>query len=279
MQQVEAKLNRGGAARMGAAAAASLSVHSHAESLSELAHDVRNMVTALTMYCELLQEPGVLSPACSHYGRELNMVAASSRRLVEKMMVLQATLPSEGSLTGKNQEEPRRRSRATTHWEISPSAPVEDLSSELLANRNLLAALAGAAITLTVDVQGGAKPVTLTGEELTRVLVNLVKNATEAMPGGGRIQLRLTENESNLVLSVEDSGPGIPEEALETIFLSGWSTREKAVGKNGSWPAAHRGLGLAITRSIVESAGGRIYASNCPGGGAAFCIELPVRRE
>ena len=74
-----------------------------------------------------------------------------------------------------------------------PAAPIENLAAELLANHNLLAALAGPTIALTVDVEGGARPVRLTGEDLTRVLVNLVKNAAEAMPAGGRIQIELRE--------------------------------------------------------------------------------------
>jgi signal transduction histidine kinase len=205
----------------------------------------------------------VLTPACRHYGQELRMVAVSSRRLVEKMMALNARL-TPSSERGK---------KSTQHWEIAPAAPVENLAAELQANRNLLAALAGAAVTLTVEVQGGALPVSLTGEELTRVLVNLVKNAADAMPTGGRIHLELREAGSDLQLMVEDSGPGIAPEALESIFLSGYSTRLE----NDSWTESHRGLGLAITRSIVEASGGSITVSNRSEGGARFVLRLPVR--
>jgi signal transduction histidine kinase len=153
----------------------------------------------------------------------------------------------------------------------------------LLANRNLLAALAGSSIALTVEAECGAHPVRLTGEDLTRVLVNLIKNAAEAMPAGGSIQLRLGEvadatgAASMLTLSIEDNGPGIPQKALDMIFESGYTTRPRAVAQNGSWPAAHRGLGLSITRSIVEAAGGHIHAANRTTAGARFEIELPVR--
>jgi two-component system, OmpR family, sensor histidine kinase ChvG len=124
--------------------------------------------------------------------------------------------------------------------------------------------------------------VRFTGEDLTRILVNLVKNASEAMPSGGRIRIGLRERPSVagtaacLDLTIEDNGPGIPEAALEKIFNSGYTTRAGNEPGNG-WPLTHRGLGLAITRSIVEAAGGRIFAANRDQGGARFEIELPVR--
>ena len=81
-----------------------------------------------------------------------------------------------------------------------------------------------------------------------------------------------------LALTVEDSGPGIPAEALDKIFDSGYTTRaERLPLGSGGWPASHRGLGLSITRSIVEAAGGSIHAANRAPSGARFEIELPVR--
>src|SRR5579864_2531269 len=63
---------------------------SRGESVAEVAHDARNMVTALGLYCDLLEEPGVLATPYTHYGRELRLVAAASRRLVEKLVALEA---------------------------------------------------------------------------------------------------------------------------------------------------------------------------------------------
>src|ERR1700683_2752100 len=59
-----------------------------AENLAEVAHDARNMVTALGLYCDLLEEPGVLAAPYTHYGSELRLVAAASRRLVGKLVGL-----------------------------------------------------------------------------------------------------------------------------------------------------------------------------------------------
>src|SRR5580658_9760521 len=63
-------------------------LRSDSENLAEVAHDARNMVTALDLYCDLLQEPGVLATPYLHYGKELRLVSAASRRLVEKLMTL-----------------------------------------------------------------------------------------------------------------------------------------------------------------------------------------------
>ncbi len=297
---------------------------SRGESLSEVAHDARNMVAALGLYCDLLEEPGVLATPYTHYGSELRLVAAASRRLVEKLVELDAPAASRAALPGLCEASSGRRAGAAAasagldqlpdraldrglnrnpsgalasnpghnagigvdrnrRWDLLPSLPVSNLAAELLGNRNLLSALAGPSIGLTMDADGGAQPVRLTGEDLTRVLVNLVKNAAEAIPAGGRIHIGLSERPARegsvacLLVKIEDNGPGIPEEALEKIFTSGYSTHDKDEQERGGWPLSHRGLGLAITRSIVETAGGRISARNREQGGACFEIELPVR--
>jgi signal transduction histidine kinase len=258
------------------------------ESVAEVAHDARNMVTALGLYCDLLEEPGVLTAPFLHYANELRLVATASRRLVEKLLALDLRLGptadrfSAARLSADSIAElrPERGRR----WELMPAEPIDNLAGEVLANRNLLAALAGPSIALTLDVEGGALAVRLTSEDLTRMLVNLVKNAAEAMPEGGRIQLGLHELSAGtgsatqmLSLIVDDNGPGIPRKALEKIFESGYTTRPNGAASRGGWPASHRGLGLAITRSIVEAAGGRIHAVNRAPAGARFEIELPVR--
>jgi signal transduction histidine kinase len=257
------------------------SLRDESESLAEVAHDARNMVTALGLYCDLLEEPGVLNPAFHHYGNELRLVATASRRLVEKLVALDLRLGPAVDLSGTTSSGAGRQER-TRRWDLLPAEPIDNLAGEVLANRNLLAALAGPSIALTVDAEGGALPVRLTGEDLTRILVNLVKNAAEAMPEGGRIQLGVRERPAadgaveGLTLTVEDNGPGIPKKALDKIFDSGYSTRGGAA-RHGGWPASHRGLGLSITRSIVEAAGGGIHAANRDPAGARFEIELPIR--
>jgi signal transduction histidine kinase len=324
MQQAEQAKGSGGAERKRVEAVVETlaTLRSEGETLEEVAHDARNMVTALGLYCDLLEEPGVLGAPFLHYGGELRLVAAASHRLVEKLVALDARAISGGGFSqaalripgrpplgtsmgdireqdesgqsglgqgrlemGKFQRDrlESRQPNGPWRWDPMPAEPIDNLAEELEATRSLLAALAGPSIALTVDTDGGAKPVWLTGEDLTRVLVNLVKNAAEAMPGGGQIQLGLREvaanagDASRLMLTVADNGAGIPRPSQEKVFESGYTTHPRGSAENRGWPAAHRGLGLSITRSIIEGAGGQTRAVDRPGAGACIEIELPVR--
>jgi signal transduction histidine kinase len=271
-------------------------IHNHGESLVELAHDARNMVTALSLYCDLLEEPGVLPAAHRHYGSELRLVAEASRSLVEKLARLDeredpARLqgldsPFQGQLFRAAPATERQvaapEPEPISHWPIDELL-IHDFQEEVLASRNVLAAIAGPSIAVTVEADGGALPVRMISEDLIRVLVNLVKNAAEGIAGAGTIRLALTDRKagsgdaSAVVLAVEDTGAGIPEELLDRVFEPGCTTR--AAGPSGAgWASGgRRGLGLAITRGIVEASGGTIHAGNRAGGGARFVIELPVR--
>jgi signal transduction histidine kinase len=296
-----------GRSRVDAVVETLAAVHIHGDNLEELAHDARNMVTALTLYCDLLEEPGVLSPAHRHYGSELRLVVEASRRLVEKLADLgagerlnqpvAAGSALQGSLFGEGDGHNPDWPVAVLRAEPLSDGLVEDLREEILACRNLLAAIAGPSIQLTVEAAGGGQPIRMTSENLVRALVNLVKNAAEFISGTGSIRFCLADRgigaggAPSLVLTVEDSGCGIPEKLLETVFEPGFTTRRTIAtdaqpslrtgnrhGGRPNWNPGHRGLGLSITRSIVETAGGRIHAENRAQGGTRFVIELPVRR-
>ncbi len=308
MQQLETTHARTGAERQRVEAVVETlaNLRNQGETLAEVAHDARNMVTALGLYCDLLEEPGVLASPLAHYGTELRLLAAASRRLVEKLVELDeheetaGTEPATTAALGSSLTSPvdmgswypipalpasnsRSQPQRNRQWDLMPAEPIANLAAEVVANRNLLSSLAGPAVALTVDTEAGALPVRLTGEDLTRVLINLIKNAGEVLPAGGRILISLREhrdpaNGANwLYLTVEDNGPGIPELALEKIFESGYTVPAGGVSVSTGWPSTHRGLGLAITRSIVEAAGGHVSATNRSQGGARFEIELPVR--
>lgn len=246
--------------------------------LAEITHEARNIISALGVCCDLLKAPGVLTTPNQHLAGDLRIVVAACRHLVEKLCALENNF-SQAAHPAPVYSSPLGVSRKDTYWEELPPMPINDLAWELERNRELLAALAGPAVTLSVECHGAALPVSLSSEDLTRILVNLVKNAVEAMPRGGRILLSLREaaagpgQVAGVILNVEDSGTGIPPAALERIFEAGYTTRST----EGNAKSSHRGQGLAITRSILQSAGGAIRAANRDPLGACFQIELPVR--
>lgn len=107
-------------------------------------------------------------------------------------------------------------------------------------------------------------------DELTQVLLNLVVNAVQVMPRGGRLTLRTELRREGdapalVVVTVQDNGPGVDPALGERIFEPFFTTREGGTG-----------LGLAVSRQIVESHNGRIRLESAPGEGACFRIELPV---
>ncbi len=122
------------------------------------------------------------------------------------------------------------------------------------------------------------KPFEIRGLEnrLAQVFVNLVTNAVSFVPEGGQVTVTLTLDGEQAQILVEDTGPGIPEENLKDIFKRFYSSRPKQEFGNNS------GLGLAISRQIVDAHGGKVWAENIygPDGetriGARFTVTLPV---
>lgn len=104
-------------------------------------------------------------------------------------------------------------------------------------------------------------------QQIEQVLLNLIRNAMQAQPDGGRVVLHAAADEAEAVITVEDEGPGIPLSERERFFLPFVTTR-----------AEGSGLGLAIARQIAEAHGGSLTAMGSDLGGAAFVLRLPMRR-
>jgi two-component system NtrC family sensor kinase len=127
-------------------------------------------------------------------------------------------------------------------------------------------------VQLRLDLSPDLPPTQADPDQIQQVLVILVNNALDVLAAGagpGIIQIRTQRKEDNVVVIVEDNGPGVPAEVLPYIFEPFYTTKE--VGKG-------TGLGLSIAHSVLADHGGRIFHQPAKTGGAIFAFELPIVR-
>lgn len=105
-------------------------------------------------------------------------------------------------------------------------------------------------------------------DELRRVIINMVKNAFEAMPEGGVIKVRCYTQKQSAFIEIEDDGIGISEEDKSKIFVPNFSTKSSGTG-----------LGLAICKKIIEAHRGSISFASIEGKGTTFVIKLPLKKQ
>jgi len=129
------------------------------------------------------------------------------------------------------------------------------------------------------DVQthlpGDLPPVELDYLEIDQVLTNLIENAVRYTPEGSSIEISARVDGEQMDISVADRGPGIPTSKMEHIFDKFYRVLD--VQRDGTHPIGS-GLGLAVSRGLVEAHGGRIWAENREGGGSIFRFTLPLRQ-
>jgi signal transduction histidine kinase len=101
--------------------------------------------------------------------------------------------------------------------------------------------------------------------QIRQALLNLLRNAREAMPGGGAIDVCVAAEGMSVAIDVDDRGGGIPEEIRDRVFDPFFSTKGEGTG-----------LGLAITRHIVDAHGGSVTCVPRTGGGTRFRLALPI---
>ena len=127
-------------------------------------------------------------------------------------------------------------------------------------------------ITLQWKRFGKAAQYTVRGDEtqLTSMFTNLVENAVKYTPAGGRVEVIGGFEGSEIVISIADTGIGIPEEKLSRIF-----ERFYRVDKARSKATGGTGLGLSIVRHVAQNHGGRVNVESTPGEGSVFTVHLP----
>jgi PAS domain S-box-containing protein len=137
----------------------------------------------------------------------------------------------------------------------------EELCNEVLFNSDI-----PENIDTTYWVEEKAREVFADPEVLRRILSNLINNAVQAMPRGGKLEIKACENEGDFVITVEDSGVGISEEIKPWLFTPLFTTKSKG-----------QGFGLAVVKRLTEALGGTVSFESKEGKGTKFLVRLPQR--
>jgi signal transduction histidine kinase len=147
---------------------------------------------------------------------------------------------------------------------------VRDIAAEVVDAMQAPARLAGVELSLSAD--SSAVAINVDGARIERAMGNLVRNALEHTPRGGRVQLYVASAEGHVEIRIIDNGRGIDQSDLPHIW-DRFYRADTSRARNGKGDGV--GLGLAITRGIVEAHGGSVTAESQPGSGSTFTLRLP----
>ena len=210
---------------------------------AEVAHEIRNPLVTLQTFVQLLPERREDPEFLERY---LEVVSDELRRMNRLLDLLVEHAQPPGPVV------------AMDHARVEPALAS---LAELLRQRALVRGIA-----LHFDSAPDLPSVVLGGDALHQVLINLAQNALDATPEGGRVDVTAHCTGPAVELCVRDQGPGIDSSQRERIFEPFYSTRSDRPG----------GIGLAITRRLVEEAGGHIEVEENASGGSCFRVWVPV---
>ncbi len=210
---------------------------------AEIVHEVRNPLVSMKTFLQLLPER-LDDP--EFRTRFLDVVGDEVERIERLLNALLAHA--------------RPASRAPQGTRTAVDAALRSVSL-LLEHR-----AAERSLQLEFDVPDGLPGVTISEDGLRQVVLNLTMNAIEVTPGGGTVRIRAQHVARGVEVLVEDQGPGVPQALRAQVFERFYSTKDQRPG----------GLGLTISRRIIEESEGTIQLTDRAGGGSIFRILLPV---
>jgi two-component system, NtrC family, sensor kinase len=213
---------------------------------AHVTHEIRNPLSSIGLNIELLEEE-VAAAGGAGEGREAVQLVAAIKAEVERLSRI-----AEQYLSVARRPHPR----------LVPER-VEDLVRELLAF--VRPELDRAGVACIIEEDEGLPEIHLDESQLRQALLNLIRNAREAMPKGGELRVAVVRAEGGVEIRVDDTGTGIPEDVRASIFDPFFTTKQRGTG-----------LGLAVTREIVEAHGGTIACEPRPEKGTRFRIFLPA---
>jgi PAS domain S-box-containing protein len=236
-----------------------------------LIHDIteQKMLEAENRRRERLSEMGDLAAGVAHEIRNpLNSIGIAAQRLHREFKPRDDTAEYE-NLSKNILNETNRLNEILTRFLALARSHVRDadivnlteVMEKTVAGMRHEAEERGIGIELALPDQFAARG---NGEKYQQVFVNILKNSIEAIGQDGKIEVTGIEEDGTNVITVDDSGPGFPDEALAKIFQPYYTTKT-----DGS------GLGLALSYRIITDYGGKLTAENKPEGGARIQISLP----
>jgi histidine kinase len=233
------------------------------EFISIASHELRTPISVIRGYRDLLAD-GTLGP-----------LAAQQRQAVEAIRgcLEQLTRIAENATHVAEMHGERLELNLADH-ELGPIIE--------RAVGGVLAAASGRRVKVEVEPVKGVGPVQVDDERLVQAISHVLANGVRFTPDGGKVRLRAWRDGDQLVIEVKDNGLGIPEDKLSHLFAGGIVIREALLHHSSSgleFNSAGLGLGLSITRGIVEAHGGTISAENPKQGGSRFLIRLPLQRD
>jgi signal transduction histidine kinase len=211
--------------------------------LSGIAHEVRNPLGGMTLFMDLLRQEVMGQSTAEQHVDRITAELTYLDRVVNDFLDF-------------------ARKRPILWDQVEPRLELEQirtLCTSSLNERN---------VTLDITVADPIKKIHWDQERMRQALLNLVRNAIQASKPGDKIQIDLAPQQSGFLLSVSDSGCGIPKESVGRVFEAFFTTRQKGTG-----------LGLALVRKIVESHSGRIWLEPREGTGSVFRIWLPAKEN
>jgi signal transduction histidine kinase len=224
------------------------SLAAFAKLASHVAHEVRNPLSSIMLNTELLEEEAA---KCGCEGAsEASVLIGSIKMEAERLQ----------RLTDEYLAFARPPRPSAAHQSLN--AVAEELAHLVREEARR------AGIVVETRMSHGCPCAVIDPHQIKQAALNLVRNATQAMPGGGRLTISTeVRSDGAVAMHVEDTGPGIPEELRCRIFEPFFTSKPQGTG-----------LGLPLAAHIVRDHGGEIDFGPAPGGGTRFTIKLPPSR-
>ena len=222
--------------------------------LSTVSHELRTPLTSIRSFSEILGDPQGVTPAQA--GRYLAIISSETQRLTRLLdTILDLTRIEQGE----------------ADWQMGPFDPKETLGDAIAATGGLFR---DANAELDIAIEPASQPLRADRDRMMQVYINLLSNAAKFCDQDkGRVEVVGRQIEDGYIVEISDNGEGVSQQDEQLIFEKFAKARDRNTGRpSGS------GLGLTISRHIVEHHQGRIWTQRQSRSGAKFCVFLPTRR-